>query len=133
MFADQLLWQLGNDVTQIMFLSRLPIVFYDVGNGFGWISLGKTVVAIYGFLLSLAVLFILFDPNILANGRYVTTDLGGTLFIFLASFLLWRMWKRPSFSTWLLAGIGMGLAFGSKLSALVFVPIWAVMAMLPLV
>ena len=129
-FADQLMWQLGNDVTQIMFLSRLPVVFLTLGLalvGFHFAKqLWRAQVAAY-----FAFLCILFDPNVLAHGRYVTTDLGGTLFIFLATFLLWRMWKRPSFSKWLLAGIGMGLAFGSKLSALVFVPIWGVMALLP--
>ncbi len=130
-FADELMWQLGNDVTQMMFLARLPVLFMTLGLalvGFHWArQLWRSP-----FAPHLTFLFILFDPNILANGRYVTTDLGGTLFIFLATFLLWRMWKRPSWRTWLLAGVGMGLAFGSKLSALAFVPIWGVMALLPL-
>lgn len=130
-FANQLVWQLGNDVTKMMFLSRLQVVFLTLGLalvGFHWAGqLWKRP-----FTHHLTFLFILFDPNVLANGRYVTTDLGGTLFIFLATFLLWRMWKRPSWRTWLLASVGMGLAFGSKLSALAFVPIWGVMAILPL-
>ena len=130
-FADELVWQLGNDVTKMMFLARLSVVFLTLGLalvGFHWArQLWKRP-----FAAPLTFLFILFDPNILANGRYVTTDLGGTLFIFLATFLLWRMWKRPSWRTWLWAGVGMGLAFGSKLSALAFVPIWGVMAILPL-
>ncbi|MCP5098069.1 MAG: phospholipid carrier-dependent glycosyltransferase, partial [Chloroflexi bacterium] len=82
----------------------------------------------------LTFIMLLFDPNVMANGRYVTTDLGGTLFLFLATLLLWRMWQsdRWDWQAWAWASVGMGLAFGSKLSTLVFVPIWAVLALLPI-
>jgi len=82
-----------------------------------------------------ALVLLLFDPNILAHGRYVTTDLGGTLFIFLATFLLWNLWMGQSQERgrrWLWAALGLGLAFSSKLSALAFVPLWAIQAALPL-
>jgi hypothetical protein len=83
---------------------------------------------------TLASLFILFDPNVMAHGRYSTTDLGGTTFLFLAVWLLWRLWRVDGWDwrRWLWAALGLGLAFGSKLSTLVFVPILALMALLPL-
>ncbi len=82
----------------------------------------------------LVFLLLLFDPNILANGRYSTTDIGGTLFAFLATFLLWRLWQVPGWDwrRWSWAALGIGLAFSSKLSTLLFAPIWAVLALLPL-
>lgn len=131
-FAEQLFWRYGNDVTRMIFLARLPIVFLTLG------------LALVGFhfarLLwqrpsaSLAFVLLLFDPTIMAHGRYATTDLGGALFLFLATLLLWRLWRHATWTwdRWLLAALGMGLAFGSKLSALVFVPIWGIMALLPL-
>lgn len=131
-FADLLLWQYNDDVSRMIFMARLPIVFLTLA------------LALVGFRFArrlwgppagvFAFIFILFDPNILAHGRFVTTDLGGALFVFLAAFLLWRCWQPPSPDAFrfLWAGLGLGLAYGSKLSALVFGPIFAMLALLPL-
>ncbi|WP_420631979.1 ArnT family glycosyltransferase [Candidatus Leptofilum sp.] len=131
-FADQFLWHANQDVTRMIFLGRLPIVFLTLG------------LALVGFHFArefwgrpsgyLAFFLLLFEPNILANGRLVTTDLGGALFITLALLLVWRMWAVPGWD-WrrlLAAGVGLGLAFGSKLSMLVFVPILLVMSLFPI-
>ena len=122
-FADQFLWQVNQDVTRMIFLGRLPIVFLTLG------------LALVGFHFArlfwgrpsgyLAFFMLLFEPNLLAHGRLITTDLGGTLFITLALLLVWQMWRSPSWQ-WrrvLAAGVGLGLAFGSKLSMLAIAPI----------
>jgi 4-amino-4-deoxy-L-arabinose transferase-like glycosyltransferase len=152
-FADQLLWHYNHDVDRMVFLARLPIVFLTlglalVGFHFARQAWGRPSAPFAFFLL-------LFEPNILAHGRYTTTDLGGTAFLFLAVYLLWRLWNGEKSSivnrqlsiangqksvdhwlltigNWLLVAFGLGLAFGSKLSTLVFVPILAVTAVLPL-
>ncbi len=131
-FADQFLWQVNHDVTRMIFLGRLPIVFLTlalalVGFHFAREFWGRPFAYLAFFML-------LFEPNILANGRLVTTDLGGTLFITLALLLMWRLWTAPGWAwrRWLAAGLGLGLAFGSKLSMLTFVPILAVLALLPI-
>ncbi len=133
LFADQLMWRSGNDVSMMLFLARLPIVFLTLGLALVGFHFGRQVWKL-PLPAYLTFIFLLFDPNVMANGRYVTTDLGGTLFMFLATFLLWRLWQQAHWDwrRWLWAGIGMGLAFGSKLSALGFIPIWVVMALLPL-
>lgn len=130
-FADQLFWRNGNDVTQMIFLARLPVLFLTLGLALAGYHLARLLwqrpSAPFAFTL------LLFDPNVLAHGRLSTTDLGGTLFVLLATLLLWRLWQRGwSLGRWLAAAVGMGLAFGSKLSTLGFVPIWAVVAVLPL-
>jgi 4-amino-4-deoxy-L-arabinose transferase-like glycosyltransferase len=131
-FAEQFLWVANDDVTRMMFLARLPIVFLTLGLALvGYHFAGQ----LWGAAARIwAFLFLLFDPNVLAHGRYTTTDLGGTAFLFLAVFLLWRMWQADGWHwrRWLWAALGMGLAFGSKLSMLVFVPIFALVAVLPL-
>jgi hypothetical protein len=134
LFADKFLWETNRDldIQKMLFLSRLPIVYLTIALALaGWRFAQQTWggnAPLFLFLL------LLFDPNILAHGRYVTTDVGGTLFLFLATYLLWRMWREESWrrGAWLAAALGMGLAFGSKLSTLVFVPIWMLMALLPL-
>ncbi len=133
-FAEKLVWQANRhlDIQQIFFLARLPIVFLTIGLALvGW----QFAREMWGHPASLFVfLLLLFDPNILANGRYSTTDLGGTLFAFLATYLLWRLWQVQGWNwrRWLWAALAVGLAFGSKLSILLFAIIWAPLALLPL-
>jgi len=67
-----------------------------------------------------------FDPNITAHGRYVTTDLFATLFIFLScltwgAFVCSRRWTHL-----LAAGVTLGLALASKFTAV------CLLALLPL-
>ncbi|MEM7333950.1 MAG: glycosyltransferase family 39 protein, partial [Chloroflexota bacterium] len=131
-FADQLLWQRGNDVETAVFLARIPIILLTLGLALVGYRFGLALWKRPSALLIIPLL--LFDPNLMAHGRYVTTDMGGTVFIFLATFLLWRLWQQAvwSWHHWAWAVLGMGLAFSSKLSALVFVPIWLGMAIWPL-
>ncbi len=132
-FADLFLWQYNHDTDRIVFLSRLPIVFLTIALGLVGYRFAFNFWGRAAAVPALALL--LFEPNILAHGRYVTTDLGATLFTFLATFLLWRLWQDSDRGVgwrWLPAAVAMGLAFGSKLSTLGFVPIWAVLALLPL-
>lgn len=136
-FADLFLWQYNRDVShsveRIVFLARLPIVFLSLalalaGYRFAWRLWGK-VAALPALVL------LLFEPNLMAHGRYATTDMGGVLFTFLATFMLWRLWTGPGgwdWGRWLAVVASMGLAFGSKLSSLGFVLIWALLALLPL-
>jgi hypothetical protein len=133
-FAEQMLWQenRGLDIQKIMFLARLPIVYLTMGLALlGW----HVARRMWGWPAPVFVLLLLlFDPNILAHGRYVTTDLGGTFFVLLATFLLWQLWMGTGGGNgrrWVWAALGIGLAFSSKLSALAFVPIWTLQAVLP--
>jgi hypothetical protein len=131
-FADLMLWQYNHDATRTIFLARLPILFLTLGlalTGYHFSrELWGTTPAIVAFGL------FLFEPNLLAHGRYTTTDLGGTLFSFLTLYLLWRLWQRDlwSWKRWLAAAVGIGLALSSKFSVLVFVPAWFLLAVLPL-
>ncbi len=132
-FADLFLWQYNHDVDRIVFLARLPIVLLAMAlalTGYRFASM------LWGRAAALpALALLLFEPNLLAHGRYATTDMGGTLFTFLTTFCLWRLWResdRWNWRLWTAAALSMGLAFGSKLSALGFGVIWLVLALLPL-
>lgn len=131
-FAEQMLWVYNDDVERMVFLARLPIVFLTLGLGLVGYHFARQLWGPAAGLI--ALFFLLFDPNILAHGRYTTTDLGGTMFLFLAAFLLWRLWSKPlwQWGRFFAAGIGLGLALGSKLSNLVFMPVFALLAILPL-
>lgn len=132
-YADQFLWQYNRPyISQIVFLARLPIVWLTLALALVGFRLARPLWGRRAALLVLALL--LFDPNIMAHARYVTTDLGGTLFMLLATLALWQLWTRPVWDwwRWVAAACCLGLAFASKLSVLAFVPLWALLALLPL-
>ncbi|MBN9119210.1 MAG: phospholipid carrier-dependent glycosyltransferase [Planctomycetes bacterium] len=58
------------------------------------------------------------DPNLLALSCVLTTDTGLTLFSLLSCYLLWEYAARPSRGLLIAAGVALGLALGSKFSAL---------------
>lgn len=124
-FAELLVWHYNHDVTRMFFVARLPIVFLMLGLALAGFWAGNEL---WGAPAGHITFFLLlFDPNLLAHSRYTTTDLGGTATIFLATWLLWRLWAGRGH--WVAAAIGLGLAFGSKLSAVGFIPLWLVMAL----
>src|ERR1700680_2293129 len=75
----------------------------------------------------LAVTLLAFDPNILAHGHYATTDLGATFFIFAAS-IAWDAFLGSKRKLHLIvAGILLGFAVGTKFSALLLLPVFAIL------
>jgi Dolichyl-phosphate-mannose-protein mannosyltransferase len=71
----------------------------------------------------LAMSMACFDPNLLAHSSLVTTDVGVTLFIFLAVYLLWEYVNSPTWARLAATGICTGLAVVSKFSGLLLIPI----------
>jgi len=68
-----------------------------------------------------------FDPNLIAHGRYVTSDLIAAFTIFVAC-VLWAEYLMHGGKRWLvLAGVAMGLAIGSKFSAAILLPIFVIL------
>jgi 4-amino-4-deoxy-L-arabinose transferase-like glycosyltransferase len=127
-FADRFLWDANQHPDRIVFLARLPII----GMGLAMTALVFRWAALrfgpWGGLLAAA--FCALDPNVLAHERLSTTDVGGAFFVFLAAYVFWREFRQPSLTGTLLAGLALGLAFTSKLSALIFGPILALTALL---
>jgi hypothetical protein len=69
-----------------------------------------------------------FEPNILAHGALVTTDIGAGCCIFAAVYAFYRYVKRPSVLRLMICGLVTGLALAAKHSALVILPILAILA-----
>jgi hypothetical protein len=81
-----------------------------------------------GFAALIALTLFCFDPNIIANGRYVTTDLIASLCIFLTATLWIDYLLDPRPVRLAVAGIALGLALSSKYSAIFLVPVLIVIA-----
>lgn len=103
---------------------------------------GRAVTMLFALLLGLvlalwtrrrfsqaAALFALFlyatDPNFLAHGHYVTTDLFAAFFIFCACLGWYRYLETERMRDLLAAGLLAGLALAVKFSAVVLLPVFA--------
>ena len=126
-FATQFLWHGDRDADLILLLARLPIILLTILLGcfvFRWAR------ELHGPLAGLLALgFYVFDPNILAHGRLTTTDLGVTCFMFMAVYCFWRWLKHPTPPRLVAAGLTLGLALVSKYSALLLIPILALIGL----
>ena len=87
---------------------------------YGWLTYRRNwfVGALGGGLLALS-------PTVLAAVSVATTDACFAFFGVLATVCLHRYSIRPSWQTWMLAGVGIGLALGAKQSAAIFFPVAA--------
>ena len=94
---------------------------------YGWLTRRRNwfVGALGGGLLALS-------PTVLATVSVATTDACFACFGVLATVCLHRYQVRPSWRTWLLAGVGIGLALGAKQSAAILFPVAALELLLHL-
>jgi hypothetical protein len=81
----------------------------------------------------LALGLLAFEPNFLAHGALVTTDVGATLGIFLGSAAFYFYLRKPTAIRLLGAGLAAGICLGTKHSGILLFPILAVLALAELV
>ena len=110
------LWRNPVPAQTILFRARLVVITLTILFG-SWLAWWTR--RYFGAPTALlALTFFAFDPNLIAHGHYVTTDLIAALSIFVAatlwtSFLLDAAWK-----TLIPAAVGLGIALVSKYSAI---------------
>ncbi|MFO7680023.1 MAG: phospholipid carrier-dependent glycosyltransferase [Chloroflexota bacterium] len=125
--GDRFLWQFSADPLRLIFLARLPTLWLTLLLAALIYRWGRQLAGKTAAMLALA-LFAL-DPNILAHGGLITSDIAVTFFMLLAVYGFWR-WavdrERGSTHaalTILLTGLGVGGAAATKFSAAALAPI----------
>jgi len=123
LFSDVFMWQANDNAQAMLVHGRVAIIALAVllaavlfvwarqmaGPAAGWIALVLAV----------------FEPNLIANGRLLTTDLGLALFITLTMWRLWVWLERPSRRNLILTGILAGCTMAAKFTG---VMVWPMMA-----
>ena len=120
--GDAFLWRINDNPQRLIFLGRLPIIWLTLLLGALLFRWGRELA---GYWPAFLVLFLwLLDPNVLAHGRLITTDLSVTSFMTLAVYGYWR-WAtkrgQPTASI-VLTGLGFGLAGATKFNAALLLP-----------
>lgn len=119
--------------------------FLYAGNADAVLLRGRVMVALLSLALGLlvflaakemfnplaavfALFLFVFEPNLLANGALITTDMGLSLFLFASVYAFYRYCKAPSPSRLALCAIVTGLAFLSKHSGVLVIPTLVLLA-----
>ena len=104
----------------LVFRARLPELIFAVIAALLVFSAGREM---FGVEVGLAALFLFcFEPNLLAHGAYVTTDMAASCTIFGTVYTFWRWVKRPTWGRLLVVGIAAGVALGAKHSTVLLAP-----------
>ncbi|MGA2667092.1 MAG: glycosyltransferase family 39 protein [Patescibacteria group bacterium] len=123
-------YSLGNNVNKLLFWGRFPFIILTLI--LGWVTYFWAN-RLYGKKAGLlAAALILFMPNVLAHGHLIDTDLGVALFMFIATYFWGEYLKKPSWwgVTWV--GLFSGLAFASKYTSVMLIPIFIILAIIKL-
>jgi 4-amino-4-deoxy-L-arabinose transferase-like glycosyltransferase len=71
----------------------------------------------------IALTLLTFDPNLLAHGALITTDVGLACFMFLSVYMFYRFVQSPSALRLILTGVSVGLVLAVKHTGLLVLPI----------
>ncbi|WUH42935.1 phospholipid carrier-dependent glycosyltransferase [Streptomyces sp. NBC_00444] len=120
-----LLYKSGNDPWQLMFWARLPVIVLTLLFGLVVFAFARELVGTAGGLTALALYA--FSPDLIAHGSVATLDVPAAGFLLTSVWLLWRARVRPRLYL-PLAGVALGAALATRMSALAAVPVLVVLA-----
>lgn len=120
------IYHLGNDSEAIIFWSRLPILLLAIAFG---VVLYRFAQRRWGRGVALLVLlFYTLSPNFLAHSHYVTTDLGASVFTFLALVAFVRFVERPTWQQVLLLSLALAAVNLAKFNGALLYPLLGLVA-----
>jgi 4-amino-4-deoxy-L-arabinose transferase-like glycosyltransferase len=76
----------------------------------------------------LALTLFCFEPNLLAHGAYVTTDMAASCTFFASCYAFWRWCRRPQMGRLVVVGLACGLALAAKHSTILLLPMLLLLA-----
>jgi len=127
-FGSYFLYQTGNPADQMIFWGRMPMILIMLLLGF---YVFKWTKELFGNKAGLLALFLFsFSPTLLAHGRLVTTDVGATAGIFIATYYFLKALYLPSKRNIILSGISLGIAELLKFSAILLIPAFVFYALI---
>ena len=105
---------------RLLFRMRLAAGIFAVGFSVAVFLLGSELFGESAGLL--ALLLVVFEPNVLANSDLVTTDMGVACFFLATIYCFYRYARQPSVIRLLLTGLAAGLTLSAKHSGILLAP-----------
>ncbi len=129
-WSDGLIFVNSNDAATLASRTRLAAGFVALLLG------GLLFEAVWRMFGSgpalLAVVLFAFEPNLLAFGALVSTDIGAACCLFAAVYAFYRYVTKPTYLRLFEAGFATGLALAAKLSGILVFPILLTLALVEL-
>jgi Dolichyl-phosphate-mannose-protein mannosyltransferase len=117
--------------SKIIFRARMMAAIFSLALAIMVYLAGLEIFSPAAALFALAL--VVFEPNLIAHGAYVTTDMAVTCGIFATVYALYRFRVRPTAGRLAVAGIATGVALAVKHSAVLLLPIAIVLLAVELV
>ncbi len=119
-FRDGRRFVFGNGGDRVLFPARMACMGFTLVLGLLIYLAGEEMFGAIAGLFALA-LFV-FDPNFLANGALVTTDVGSACCFLAAMYSFYRYCRKPGWTRLVLAGLVVGLALVAKFTGIFLTP-----------
>lgn len=129
-FGRQFLYHNTLPAQTILLAGRFPLLLMSLVLGLTVFLWSRRLFGTFGGFLSLGI--IAFEPNTIAHGQLITTDVGFALFFLLTVRAFVAYVERPSIWRASVVGLAFGAAQAAKYSALLLIPIIAVLLTLAL-
>lgn len=111
----------------LTFLVRVPTLLFTLIAALLVFAAGYEMFSVEAGLV--ALFLFTFEPNLLAHGAYVTTDMAASCTIFATVYALWRYVQKASLGRVLVVGIAAGFALAAKHSTVLLGPILIVLVL----
>ena len=121
----------SNDAETILFRSRMGSAFFTLLLALLVFAAAREMFGDIPALIALALFA--FEPNILAHGAVVATDMGMSCFVLASVYAFYRYVKKPTPSRLVAAGIAAGLGLATKHSAILIFPMLFALAVFELI
>jgi Dolichyl-phosphate-mannose-protein mannosyltransferase len=119
-FLDGKAFVFGNGGDQVLFPARMVCAGFALALG---LLIYLAAEEMFGFVAGLfALALFVFDPNVLANGAMVTTDVGSACCFMAAMYSFYRYCRKPGWVRLVVAGIALGVALSAKYTGIFLVP-----------
>jgi tetratricopeptide (TPR) repeat protein len=116
----------SNDADALLFRARAMATIFTLTCAILVFLAASEMFGVGAGLLSL--LIFVFEPNILANGALVDTDIGATCFVFATVYAFYRYCKNPTLLRLAVCCLAAGLALAAKHSTVLLLPIFIILA-----
>jgi hypothetical protein len=110
----------SNDAETIVFRTRMAAALLTLLLALVVFAVAKEMFGSVAAFIALALL--VFEPNILAHGAVVTTDVGFSCFLLATVYAFYRYVKKPTAGRLALTGLAAGLGLATKHSAILIPP-----------
>jgi hypothetical protein len=104
----------------LVWRARLPTLIFAIAAALLVFFAAREMFNMTAGLIALTLFC--FDPNMLAFGAYVTTDMAASCTIFATIYALWRYIERPTPARLIVTGLVAGIALASKHSTVLLAP-----------